>query len=110
MKKWLEDNLTMSDCVILSILLLGLIALFWGAKEIATAALGSATTYVVKDKTRKTREEEVEVEKLRAEIQEERRKNDERLEKEVAAARAHALDSNLSDLVDRANRRVGGTD
>ena len=104
LKQWFDENVTMADIILLSIVFLGVIALIVGAKEIVTAAMGSASTYLVKDKSRRTKQ-------IEQEIKEERVVHDAEIENAVADAHVGNSVTYVNQLLDRlrsGERRYGG--
>ena len=94
LKQWFDENVTMADIILLSIVLLGVIALVVGAKEIVTAAMGSASTYLVKDKSRRTKQ-------IEQEIKEERVVHDQEIESAVDGASVGNSVTYVNQLLDR---------
>jgi len=104
LKQWFDENVTMADIILLSIVLLGIIALIVGAKEIVTAAMGSASTYLVKDKSRRTKQ-------IEQDIKEERITHEMEIETAVSGARVDDSVTYVNQLLDRlrnGERRYGG--
>lgn len=104
LKQWFDENVTMADIILLSIVLLGAIALVVGAKEIVTAAMGSASTYLVKDKSRRTKQ-------IEQDIKEERITHEMEIETAVSGARVDDSVTYVNQLLDRlrnGERRYGG--
>ncbi|NCC97274.1 MAG: hypothetical protein EOM02_10585 [Synergistales bacterium] len=111
LKDWLDENACMSDFLMWGILIFGTIAAAMGLKEFFGTALGAVTTYVVKDKTSKTQAQEERTKRLEVELLEERRRTDEFVAKAAEIARKDIDNTELDELVARANRRIsGGTD
>jgi hypothetical protein len=94
LKQWFDENVTMADIILLSIVLLGVIALIVGAKEIVTAAMGSASTYLVKDKSRRTKQ-------IEQDIKEERITHDQEIESAVNGANVGNSVTYVNQLLDR---------
>ena len=111
LKKWLDENAIMSDLLMVLVFIGGVIALVLGYKEFFGTSIGAITTYVVKDKSTKTQSQEERTKRLEMDLIEERRKHDEFIKKATEIARKDADNSELGDLVARANSRInGGTD
>lgn len=108
LKKWLDENATMGDFLMWGILLAGVIAALLGLKEFFGAALGSVSTYVVKDKTTKAQAQEERAKRLEMELIAERREHDDFIAKAAEIARKNTDDTDLDELVAAANRRIGG--
>jgi cell division protein YceG involved in septum cleavage len=104
LKQWFDENVTMADIILLSIVFLGVIALIVGANEVVTAAMGSASTYLVKDKSRRTKQ-------LEQEIKEERVAHEVEIETAISGARVDDSVTYVNQLLDRlrsGERRYGG--
>lgn len=108
LKEWLDENACMSDFLMVLAFLGGVIALAFGFKEYFGAALSAVTTYVVKDKTSKTQAQEERTKRLEVELLEERRRTDEFVAKAAEIARKDIDNTELDELVARANRRISG--
>lgn len=109
LKKWLDENMTMSDVLIIVIVLAGLVAALLGLKEFFGASIGAATTYITKDRSKRTQEQEERTKVIEHTIKEERSVNDEAIQKRIDKALAVVQHSDLDDLVDAANARLRGS-
>ena len=108
-KKWLDENMTMSDVLIIIIVLAGLVAALVGLKEFFGASIGAATTYITKDRSKRTQEQEERTKVIEKAIHEERSVNDAEVQKRVDQALAVVQHSDLDELVDAANKRLSGS-
>lgn len=108
-KKWWDENATLSDLLMIILVLFGVIVAFMGLKEIVSAIVGAVTTYVVKDKSKKTQDMEERTKRLEAELMEGRKAHDQHIEKVKADARDSIHDTDIDDLVDEANKRISGS-
>lgn len=108
-KKWLDENMTMSDVLIIVIVLAGLVAALVGLKEFFGASIGAATTYITKDRSKRTQEQEERTKVIEKAIHEERSVNDEEVQKRVDQALAAVQYSDLDELVDAANKRLSAS-
>jgi hypothetical protein len=104
--KWFDENVTTADVLIIAVLLAGLVAAFLGLGEFLGAAIGSATTYVVKDKSKQTQANEERTKRLETELAKERRLHDDFIKKAKEIAETDASDTPLDDLVASANARI----
>lgn len=107
--KWLDENMTMSDVLIIVIILAGLVAALVGLKEFFGASIGAATTYITKDRSKRTQEQEERTKVIEKAIHEERSVNDAEVQKRVDQALAVVQHSDLDELVDAANKRLGAS-
>ena len=105
-KKWLDENMTMSDVLIIVIILAGLVAALVGLKEFFGASIGAATTYITKDRSKRTHEQEERTKVIEQTIKEERSVNDAEIQKRIDKALAVVQHSDLDELVDAANARI----
>ena len=105
-KKWLDENMTMSDVLIIVIILAGLVAALVGLKEFFGASIGAATTYITKDRSKRTQEQEERTKVIEQTIKEERSVNDAEIQKRIDKALAVVQHSDLDELVDAANARI----
>lgn len=105
-KKWIDENLTMSDVLIVLIILAGLVAALLGLKEFFGASIGAATTYVTKERSKRTQEQEERTKVIEKTILEERSINDEEIQRRVDEALACVRHSDLDELVASANERL----
>lgn len=108
-KKWLDENMTMSDVLIIVIILAGLVAAMVGLKEFLGASIGAATTYITKDRSKRTQEQEERTKVIEQTIKEERSVNDAEIQKRIDKALAVVQPSDLDELVDAANKRLSGS-
>lgn len=108
-KKWLDENMTMSDVLIIIIVLAGLVAALVGLKEFFGASIGAATTYITKDRSKRTQEQEERTKVIEQTIKEERSVNDAEIQKRINKALAVVQHSDLDELVDAANERLSGS-
>lgn len=108
-KKWLDENMTMSDVLIIVIVLAGLVAALVGLKEFFGASIGAATTYITKDRSKRTQEQEERTKVIEQTIKEERSVNDAEIQKRIDKALAVVQHSDLDELVDAANKRLSGS-
>ena len=105
-KQWLDENLTMSDVLIIVIIIAGLCAAVLGLKEFFGAAIGAATTYLTKEKTKRTQQQEEKTREYEYEMRKERDANDKLVQIAVEKALATVADDDLDDLIVAANKRI----
>ena len=96
----------MSDVLIIVIILAGLVAALVGLKEFFGASIGAATTYITKDRSKRTQEQEERTKVIEQTIKEERSVNDAEIQKRIDKALAVVQHSDLDELVDAANARI----
>lgn len=105
-KNWLDENLTMSDVLIIVIVIAGLCAAVLGLKEFFGASIGAATTYLTKEKTKRTQQQEEKTREYEYEMRKERDTNDKLVQIAVERALATVADDDLDDLIVAANKRI----
>ena len=105
-KEWLDENMTMSDVLIIVIVIAGLIAALLGLKEFFGASIGAATTYLTKDKTKRTQLQEERTREYEMSIRKERDMNDGIVKIAVEKAMSSINDDELDELVAAANKRI----
>lgn len=105
-KQWLDENLTMSDVLIIVIVIAGLCAAVLGLKEFFGASIGAATTYLTKEKTKRTQQQEEKTREYEYEMRKERDANDSLVKIAIEKALASVADDDLDDLIVAANKRI----
>ena len=105
-KQWLDENLTMSDVLIIVIVIAGLCAAVLGLKEFFGASIGAATTYLTKDKTKRTQQQEERTREYEYDMRKERDANDKLVQIAVEKALDTIADDDLDDLIVAANKRI----
>ena len=105
-KQWLDENLTMSDVLIIIIVIAGLFAAVLGLKEFFGASIGAATTYLTKEKTKRTQQQEDKTREYEYEMRKERDTNDKLVQIAVEKALDSIADDDLDDLIVAANKRI----
>ena len=105
-KQWLDENLTMSDVLIIIIVIAGLCAAVLGLGEFFGASIGAATTYLTKEKTKRTQQQEEKTREYEYEMRKERDANDKLVQIAVEKALDSIADDDLDDLIVAANKRI----
>ena len=105
-KQWLDENLTMSDVLIIIIVIAGLCAAVLGLKEFFGASIGAATTYLTKEKTKRTQQQEEKTREYEYDMRKERDANDRLVQIAVEKALDTIADDDLDDLIVAANKRI----
>lgn len=105
-KQWLDENLTMSDVLIIVIIIAGLCAAVLGLKEFFGASIGAATTYLTKEKTKRTQQQEEKTREYEYDMRKERDANDKLVQIAIEKAMDTIADDDLDDLIVAANKRI----